>query len=146
MKNSILYLSAFALITVTVISGCDSPAQRVTNAKNNVTDAKNNLDLANQDYMIDMENFRKKTADKIAANDKSIAEFKKNTVLKNKETNHDNVQQLAELEKRNHDLKQRMDDYNGTGKDNWETFKTQFNQDMDDFGKNFNELINTKNK
>ena len=44
------------------------------------------------------------------------------------------------LEVKNSDMRMRMDNYKEDGKDNWETFKTEFSHDMDELGKAFKDL------
>lgn len=125
MKKVTIVLSAYAVILAVALMGCESPAQKVENAQQNVMDANNDLAHANKDYLADIEEYRKETTAKIVANDKRIADLKQRTI---------------ELEKNNLDMKKKMDDYSGTGKENWVVFKAQFNRDMDALGQKFNEL------
>jgi hypothetical protein len=48
---------------------------------------------------------------------------------------------IAELEQKNKNLKQKMDDYKVTGKTEWEQFKSEFNRDMEKLGKAFQDLV-----
>ena len=54
---------------------CNSPAKKVENAEEKVLEANKDLKKANQEYVTDMENYRKETAIKVAANEKTIADF-----------------------------------------------------------------------
>jgi len=75
MKKSTLVLSAFAMMAAMSLTSCNSPAKKVEDAQNDVKEANKDLAKANEEYLEDMESYRKETADKIAANDRSIAEF-----------------------------------------------------------------------
>jgi len=55
--------------------------------------------------------------------------------------------QIAELESKNAAMKVRITDYKDDGKDKWQSFRTEFNRDMDELGnslKNFNTTNNKK--
>ena len=38
------------------------------------------------------------------------------------------------------DMKNKLDDYKTEGKENWEIFKSEFSNDMDELGKAFNDF------
>ena len=76
------------------------------------------VDKANAEYLVDIENYRKEAAAKIAANDKSIAEFNARIESKKEAAKADYKKKVAELEKKNTDIKKRLDDYKAAGKDN----------------------------
>src|ERR1022692_3329323 len=100
MKKSILIFAATALMTGATLTGCDnpSPQQKVENAQNNVTEANKNLDKANEEYLADIDNYRKETDAKAAANDKIIADLKARIDIQKKETQDDYKKKIAELE------------------------------------------------
>jgi transcriptional regulator of heat shock response len=140
VKKSILLLAVLSLISANILTGCDTPAEKVENAQANVDNAKQNLDKANDEYLVDIENYRKITAEKIAANDKSIAEFNARIENQKKEAREEYKNKIAALEQKNTDMKKKMDDYKAQGKDNWEIFKSDINHDMDDISNGFTDL------
>ena len=75
MKKSILALTASAFITGAVVISCNTPTQKVENAQENVEVANKDLDKANEEYLADVAAYRKETAERIAANNKSVAEL-----------------------------------------------------------------------
>lgn len=143
MKKSILVIAASTFIAVV---SCNSPVEKVKNAQEDVAVANENLDKANQEYIADISNYRKEVAQKIEANNASIADFKSRIEHEKKETRAEYMKKMEELEMKNSDAKKKMDEYNQEGKDNWEKFKTEFNHDMDELGKAFKDLTvkNTK--
>src|ERR1035437_4343652 len=142
MKKSILAVAASVFITGAIITSCNTSSEKVENSQNNVKEAQNNvneankdLDKANQEYLNDIENYRKETADKIAANDKSIDDLKAKIKHEKKEAKADYKKKVDELEQKNNDMKKKLDDYKADGKEKWEIFKAEFNHDMDELGK-----------
>lgn len=125
--------------------GCNSPAQKVENAKENVDQAKEDLDKANREYLAEIESLRTETAERMAINEQIIAGLKlkiakeklDNKVLYNKK--------IDELEKKNRDMKKRMDEFSEDGMDNWASFKAEFNHDMDELGRALKDFF-TDNK
>jgi len=146
MKKIILTHTALAFMIGALLTGCSTPEEKVEKAEVNVTDANKDLNKAQDGYLADVENCRQETANKIATNDKSIAEFKARIEHKKKNAKADYQKKLAELEQKNNDMKKKMDDYKAEGKENWEKFKTEFNHDMNELGKAFKDLTvkNTK--
>jgi hypothetical protein len=120
----VLFLLSFA--------ACNSPAEDVKQAEDNVVEANDELNQAEQDFALDMENYRKEAAIKIAANDSNIREFKarvKNDKLKAKS---DYEKEIADLENKNTDMKKRIEDYKAATNEDWQSFKTSFKKEMDD--------------
>jgi len=44
------------------------------------------------------------------------------------------------LEKKNHELKVKLEDFKNDGKRDWKEFKTEFNNDLTGLGKDFKDL------
>ncbi len=140
MKKSIFVLTASALISAGILTSCNTSAEKVENAQDNVTEATLDLKKANEEYLQDIENYRKETAAKIAANDQSIAEFNARVENEKNEAKADYKKKIAELEQKNSDIKKKMEEYKAEGKEKWELFKTEFSRDMDELGKAFKDL------
>lgn len=141
MKKSILVLAVSSLlISGAGLSSCSSPAEKVENAEGEVTEAKEDLKEAKEDYLLEVETFRKETAEKVALNNQSIAEFKARKALDKKEAKAEYDKKVKALEQKNTDMQKRLDDYQIDGKDNWEKFKIEYNHDMDELGKAFKDL------
>ncbi len=141
MKISIVVLTVFALIASAYVTGCKTPAEKVGSAQTNVIEANKDLDVANKEYLADIEKYRKETADKIAANDKSITEFKARIDREKKTAKDEYSKKIMVLEQKNTDLKKKMDEYKSDGKEQWEAFKAEFSHDMDELGQAFKDLM-----
>lgn len=144
--KNVIAIAVWAVVACTAFTSCTSPAKKVENAEEKVAKANEELDKANQEYLTDVEKYRLETNEKIAANEKSLIEFKIRIANEKKEARADYYKRIAELEQKNTDMKKTMDDYKADGKDNWENFKLEFNRDMDEFGQAVNNLVTKDNK
>jgi hypothetical protein len=140
MKKSILICTASIFMAAVVFTSCQSSSEKVEDATIDLLEAERDLDKAAQEYLTDLENFRKEAAKKIAVNEKSIADFKARIELEKKEVSSDYRKKINELEEKNTDMKKTMDDYKAEGKESWEKFKSEFNKDMDKLVKALQEL------
>lgn len=140
MKKSMLILAGVVITTGALLVSCNTPAEKVQNAREDVTAAKVALDKAQQEYMEDLTNYRKATAEKIAENEKIAADFRVKIVNEKKDAKAAYEAKLAELEKKNTELKNKIDSYQSSNKDSWQAFKVEFNRDMDELGIAFKNL------
>ena len=137
MKSSLRMLPATILLAAALLSSCNTPAQKVENAQEAVIDAKQDLKQAREAYTLDIENYRKETAERIAANNRTIAAFNERIASQKKEAKEDYRKTIAELEQKNTDMKKRMEEYKEDGRENWDVFKAEFNRDMEKLGQAF---------
>jgi DNA repair exonuclease SbcCD ATPase subunit len=143
MRNSLLTLAALACMSGTLLTSCNTPSQKVEKAQENVDEANKKLDQANEEYLAEVEFYRKEAAAKIEANEKSIAEFKARKESLKQDARADYESKLFQLEEKNTDMKKKMEDYKLEGRDKWDTFKSDFGRGMDEIGKAFSELAGT---
>jgi len=134
----IIVISAFMFGTVLI--SCNSPSEKLAEAKKEVNEANVNFDKANEENIKDMENFKREAAEKIEANERSVAEFKARIKHEKAEAKVDYEKKIDALEEKNNDMKKRMDDYKADGQEKWATFKDEFNQSMNELGKAFKDL------
>lgn len=146
LKNT---LSIFALSTLMLglnLSSCSSAADDVTDAKEDVDSANKELEQAKEDLKIDMEVYRTETIEKILENEKAIAEKRKSIETDKSALKAAHQKQIIDLESRNQELKDKLENYHGEGKENWEEFKKEFSHDMTEIGDALKDLTvnNTK--
>jgi len=137
MKKSILAMAAFTCIAGAILTSCNTSAERVENAQENVIQANKDLDQANQEYLADIENYRLETASRIEANEQAIADFNAGLEHEKKAVRAEHKKRIAELEQKNREMKKKLEEYKAEGKENWEIFKAEFSHDMDELGKAF---------
>jgi predicted small secreted protein len=75
MKKNVIKLVTVLFIASTILIGCNTPAAKVEDAKENVDETKEDLDQAHQEYLAEVENYRSETSGKITENEKIIADF-----------------------------------------------------------------------
>lgn len=153
MKKTILTLAiATTLLSGTIFTGCDSFKQKDT-AEYDLKDAKENLMEAKLEANTEAQKvatseewkiFKSETEIKIKENEVRIAELKLKMQEPGKTLDAMKAKKIENLEQKNKDLKMKLDTYE-TSQSDWETFKREFNHDMDEFGQAFKDLtVNNK--
>ncbi|MBK5210500.1 MAG: peptidase M23 [Flavobacteriaceae bacterium] len=137
MKKLIFILTGAALLTGTVFTSCDTITEKAGIVKINAEEVKEDLNKANEDFKVDIENFKKETAAKIDSNKQKIAELNVKIEYAKKDAKAYSQEQVAILEQKNKEMKLKMDTYKEDGKENWERFKSEFSRDMDNLGEAF---------
>ena len=137
---SLLILAIATFITIAILTSCNSPEKKVENAQENVEDAKDDLAKANQEYMDDIENYKNQTAIQLEQNDKELAEFRLKVQNEKNEAKAEYNKKIEAMEEKNRTMKQKMADYKADGKENWNSFKTEFSHDMDEIAQAFKDL------
>jgi chromosome segregation ATPase len=151
MKNSILKLIIPVIMTGTILTGCQTQAEKVENAKEKVQDekidlnqAKSELKMVERDSINEYQQFKNESEVKITAYEKEIADLKVRIANEKKYDNAIMEKKLAVLEQKNKDMKKRLENYKDESKDKWSSFKNEFNHDMEELGKALRGLA-TKN-
>jgi chromosome segregation ATPase len=146
MKKTILIFALYVMLAVIIMTGCETPAEKVENSKNNLDNAQKTLDKANSAYQAEVQNYRKEMSKRIAANDKILADFKERVEHDKKNAKAEYNKKIDELEQKNTDLKKEIDQYTEAGITKWEEFKLGFNHDIDALGKALDDLTGHKIK
>ncbi len=137
MKKLIFTLSAAILLSGAIFTSCNTAAEKVNKAEDKSIKADEDFNIAKEEYLADIKNFKIETTAKIDANNQMIADFKVKIASSKKDAQIYYQEQIAILEQKNIAMKQKLDAYKESGKDNWESFKTEFNKDMNDLGEAF---------
>lgn len=146
MKKAIFVLAVISLIIGSSVSSCTSSAEKVEDAQDNVDDANEALEEANEDYLNDVEEYKIEIAGKIVENEARIAELKILVSAEKGEIKAIHEKQIIDLEKKNEELRIKMDSYRGDNKEDWDDFKREFNHDMNELGKALKDLGKTNTK
>lgn len=146
MKKSILLLAVSTMIIGSSLTSCSSSAEKVENAEEKVTEANIDLDKANKEYLEEVVQYRVEKAESIAANEKSIVEFKARIEKDKKGARVEYLAKIAELEKKNTDMKYKMDNYKEEGKEKWVIFRDEFTRDMLELANALNDFNINNNK
>jgi len=155
MKKTIITIAvACMLIAGSVFTGCKSAAQKEADAQSEVQDAQEDLNEAQNDANVEEQKvataeewsaFKSEADLKIKSNEVRIAEL---TVKMNKPGELLDPlykKRIQTLEQQNNDLRARMDAYD-KNKSDWETFKREFNHDLDELGQALKDVtVDNKN-
>jgi hypothetical protein len=143
MKKIFIPLALTLFATGTIFTGCESSAQKVENAEENVANAQVKLDQARIDSAAEYEKAKVEWAQQIANNDKTLADYKIKIANEKSEQKAKDEAKLDELQKRNDGMKAKMSEYKEDGKDAWANFKTDFNKGVADFDEDMTEFGNS---
>jgi F0F1-type ATP synthase membrane subunit b/b' len=148
MKTKVFTLVAFGFLTGAILPSCDRPQSKVENAKEEVRDAQKDLQKAENDYAMEVSNFKKEADLKISANKKEIDELKEERATKKTAREKEMYdERIAELDRRNDILRDRLHNYNEEKRtEKWESFKREFNHDMDELGTSIKDVFRDNKK
>jgi len=141
MNKGMVALAAMGLIVGTCFVGCEkSSKQKVENAKENLESAQQELNDARVGYLVEWEIFKTESAQKIEGNEKNIAVFREKMETGGSDANKKFAKEVADLEKKNRDLKKKLENYDG-GQSQWVEFKADFQRELDQIGKKIEGLF-----
>ncbi len=132
-----------ALLAGTFFTGCDSADKNAADAKANVKDAKTDLKTAEHDAAVaaqkaadeaDWKQFKADSDGKILANEGLVAQLKAKKRSANKAVAAAYQKSIEAVEQKNKELKAKIDGYTRDGKSDWQSFKSEFNHDMEELG------------
>lgn len=136
MKKTIFTMAAIAFFAVTASTSFGQNTDKKSDkAREDLVEAKQDLKEAQKDSVADYQNFKKDSEVRFLKNEKSLANFKVQVSKADLNNRAEYEKNLAALNQKNVDLKKRMVDFKQNGETKWSSFKTEFNNDMDDFGK-----------
>jgi exonuclease VII large subunit len=136
MKTKTMIVAAIA--GMAVFSSCQTKEQKLENAQENVADANADLSKAQRE-------FREESENNLHENDLTIETYRANLKNEKEEMRAQYERRADSLTQRNKEMRAKLDNYKDDSNDNtkWESFKREFNHDMDemktsikDMGKN----------
>ncbi|MFC2111246.1 hypothetical protein ACFLQ5_02210 [Bacteroidota bacterium] len=144
MKKTIFTLAITVLIAGTMLTNCQSSATKVENAEDKVQEANEQVVIAKQELMQARKDsiiqFKEESQEKISNYEKAIADVRKGIANDKKEIKAGYENSLAVIEQKNNELKIKLANYSEEKMENWESFKEEFNHDVDELGKALKDL------
>jgi hypothetical protein len=134
------------LFTVLCFGACNSSSDKVNSAKEDVKEAEISLEDAKDNYDAEYEKFKLESNEKISANEKIIADLKVYSHDKKAEVKAGYEKTIESMETRNREMKSKVAEYKRVSNDGWESFKREFNHDMDELGKALSDLTTNNSK
>lgn len=142
MKKTFLAIALTStIIGGTIFTGCKSSPTKVEAAQEKVDDAKQELKEAQRTATAEeWQEFKDETDAKIKSNESSITEFKLKMKKTGRKLDAAYQEKIDMLEQQNKDMKLRIDGYEYRTQSNWDSFKLEFNHDMDELGNALKDL------
>jgi hypothetical protein len=142
------------LLALTVLIGCKpsnkdgiESQEKVQEAKENVQNAKDSLSVARKAATAEeWQAFKNDTDSIINENEIRIAELKAKMKKTGKSIDAKYQKNIEVLEQKNKDLKVKIDAYKNDANADWQSFRREFNHDMDEIGQALKNLtVDNKN-
>ena len=150
MKKSIFTLAFSMAIIGLAMTSCKSNEEKEADAIENIQEANQDLNEVKQEEQLAANDeewniFKKETETKISANEVIISNLRLEMEKPGNKFDAVYKKSIEDLEKKNSDLRSRIDNYDKTRSD-WEAFKREFNHDMEEIGKSIKDITvnNTK--
>lgn len=149
MKKTILTLAVVAFMAGTVSTlnaqttdkQSDKARENLKDAKEDVIDAKKELREAKRDSVSDYQAFKAESNLKIKDNEKRIAELKVKHAKVNKKNKASYNKDVNALEQKNNNLKVKLAEYKESDHSAWQSFKLEFNHDMNELGTALSDFV-----
>lgn len=133
MVKMILALAGVAFVMGAILTSFDGSLPKVQSMRGDLAHGVSGLDKATRDYQADIVKLKAETPERIRLNNQRLAAVK--TQMGVKKYDQEYLKKIAALEKRNNDMKLKMEYYRADGIDNWKVFKGNFNRDLDTLSK-----------
>jgi hypothetical protein len=148
MKKIIFSLAITTFIVGTTLVGCKPTTkeeiesqEKVDIAKQNLKDAKDSLAVAKKEATAEeWQTFKNQTDSVISYNEAQIAELKLKMQKTGKSADAKYQKNIDILEQKNKNLKIKVDTYKNDANSDWQSFKREFNHDMEEIGQAFKDL------
>ena len=141
MGKGFITLAIMGLIVGTCMVACEKTSkQKVDNARENLESAQQELKDARDGFLAEWEIFKTESAQKIEANERSIAILKEKMEAAGSTAKAKFAREVADLEEKNRDLKKKLAEYDG-GESQWVEFKADFQGELDQIGKKIEGLF-----
>ena len=148
MNKTIYTLAITSLLTATILTGCQNSTKKEQVAQDKVIDAQADMKDATEELVVakkeataqQWKQFKAETNARIAENESRIAELK---VKMNKTGNSIDAmyaKNIEELELKNKEIKVKVDTYKNDSNDDWESFKREYNHDMDQLNQSLKDI------
>ena len=133
--NSVKFIATGVCLTFLLVA-CQKPEQKVEDARDKVTNANQDLKEATREARTAWQEawlkFKGDNDTEIADNERRMIELRKEVSKLHERYRANYNVRIDELEKRNNDLRDRVNNYKDEGDVKWEEFKKETKREMDD--------------
>ncbi len=136
IQKSLVKFIATGFCLAILLVACQKPEAKVENAKEKIADANQDLKEAKREARAEWQEnwlkFKRDNDEEIASNERRILELRKDVKDVDARYRGKYNTRIDELEHRNNDLRDRVNNYKDAGDERWEEFKKDMKRDMDD--------------
>lgn len=144
MVKIILALAGVAFVMGAILTTFDGTLPKVDSIQGNLAAGISRFDKATRDYQADIEKVKEEAYEQCTLNTQRLEAVKAQIEVKKYDQLY--MKKITALDKRNTDIKLKMEYYRADGIDNWKVFKGNFNRDIEKITKECNELAMTVEK
>jgi hypothetical protein len=134
VKNKIVLFTLSAAIIAASFNASGQQNAGVEKARKNEAKAQHKLELARLDSAEDFRKFKEQSEKVIAANEQEIIKLKTNKTIGSKEANKKYDKRVLALEKKNNELKKKIEECDDTKTSMWTSFKRTITNSLEDLG------------
>lgn len=143
MKKIFLKITCIGFISMFALTSCGNTSEeKIEDAQEDVADAEQELREAETQLKIDYDNYKLETEKELLENEQRIEELrleiKKEKVAA---TRAKREKELEELESRNETLRQKFQNFKYNAREDWETFKIDFNNEMQELNQSIKDFF-----
>lgn len=137
-------LTTLTLLTAIILSGCDSSSNRMDATESAEIEPDRNSEIVSSEVHEEIRVFRLENADRFKEFNLAKSEIEKQIETESDEEVKDRLEsKLDEYEEVQSDLDHEIDNFQVLKTDNWDEFKDNFSDKMDDLGKSLNDFFTT---
>jgi chromosome segregation ATPase len=142
MKKTFFILSMAMLMAGTIFTACQTPAQKEAALQEKADEEKAAIEATREDINSkEWVTLKSSAQERINNNEARIAEIREKLKTSGKTMDALRTKRIETLEQRNRDIRSRIDSYDRNPSD-WETFKAEFNRELDELSKSVDEFVN----
>jgi flavin-binding protein dodecin len=142
MKKIFFTLAITTFMAGTLLVGCQDTSKKEEAAKDNVEEARDTLDDAKEELSDaraaateeEWNEFKESTNATITQNEIRIAEMKTKMKKTGKSIDEAYAKQIEALELKNKNIKLKVQEYKNDTNSDWQSFKEEYDRDMDELG------------
>lgn len=147
MKYSIGILTTITLIAALVFSGCNTQPDRTDrsqDAESSVFESDRDTSMVDSEVEAELRVYRTRKNERMEEYEQTIQEIEERIENESDDAEKRRLEnKLDDLEESYNELKRDMDDYQASGRNNWEDFKDSFSSRMDDLGDSLDDFFSS---
>jgi hypothetical protein len=144
--KTILATSIIGLFMTSCNNSPTAKEEDVQEATQDLIDAEADLEQAENDSISDFNTFKESIQIKLAENQNVIDDLKLKITSKGKVERDIDEVEINKLEKRNTDLRLKIENYEQGPAQKWELFKVDFNNELDNLGQSISDMADRNKK